>query len=32
MRGDFTGPIIMLAALIDDIDEVTGLEVGADDY
>ena len=32
MRGYFTGPIIMLATLIDDIDEVTGLEVGADDY
>ncbi len=32
IRGDFIGPIIMLTALVDDIDEVTGLEVGADDY
>ncbi|KAF7781441.1 two-component system, OmpR family, response regulator RstA [Pseudoalteromonas rubra] len=32
IRGRFTGPIIMLTALVDDIDEVTGLEVGADDY
>lgn len=32
IRPSFTGPIIMLTALIDDIDEVTGLEVGADDY
>lgn len=32
VRSDFTGPIIMLTALNDDIDEVTGLEVGADDY
>ncbi|SFD00113.1 two-component system, OmpR family, response regulator RstA [Pseudoalteromonas denitrificans DSM 6059] len=31
-RDDFSGPIIMLTALNDDIDEVTGLEVGADDY
>lgn len=32
IRDDFFGPIIMLTALDDDIDEVTGLEVGADDY
>jgi two-component system response regulator RstA len=32
VRSDFIGPIIMLTALNDDIDEVTGLEVGADDY
>ncbi len=32
VRDDFMGPIIMLTALNDDIDEVTGLEVGADDY
>jgi len=32
IRPNFAGPIIMLTALIDDIDEVTGLEVGADDY
>lgn len=32
IRDTFSGPIIMLTALNDDIDEVTGLEVGADDY
>lgn len=32
IRPDFNGAIIMLTALGDDIDEVTGLEVGADDY
>ena len=32
IRPVFAGPIIMLTALDDDIDEVTGLEVGADDY
>ncbi|WDE12977.1 response regulator [Thalassomonas haliotis] len=32
IRPDFHGAIIMLTALGDDIDEVTGLEVGADDY
>jgi len=32
VRPYFSGPIIMLTALNDDIDEVTGLEVGADDY
>jgi two-component system response regulator RstA len=32
VRDLYRGPIIMLTALDDDIDEVTGLEVGADDY
>jgi two-component system response regulator RstA len=32
IRADYHGAIIMLTALVDDIDEVTGLEVGADDY
>jgi two-component system response regulator RstA len=32
VRELFLGPIIMLTALDEDIDEVTGLEVGADDY
>ena len=32
VRDLYLGPIIMLTALDDDIDEVTGLEVGADDY
>lgn len=32
IRAGFHGAIIMLTALGDDIDEVTGLEVGADDY
>ncbi len=32
IRTTFRGAIIMLTALGDDIDEVTGLEVGADDY
>lgn len=32
IRTTFNGAIIMLTALDDDIDEVTGLEVGADDY
>ena len=32
VRHYFDGPIIMLTALSDEIDEVTGLEVGADDY
>ena len=32
VRDQFSGPIIMLTALSDEIDEVTGLEVGADDY
>ena len=32
LKPNFIYPIIMLTALDDDIDEVTGLEVGADDY
>lgn len=32
IRDGFNGAILMLTALGDDIDEVTGLEVGADDY
>jgi len=32
IRPDYHGAILMLTALVDDIDEVTGLEVGADDY
>ncbi|BAO45689.1 response regulator [Thiolapillus brandeum] len=32
IRPGFPNPIIMLTALDDEIDEVTGLEVGADDY
>lgn len=32
IRKSFKGAIIMLTALNEDIDEVTGLEVGADDY
>ncbi len=32
VRDTYTGSIIMLTALDEDIDEVTGLEVGADDY
>jgi len=32
LKPNFVNPIIMLTALDDDIDEVTGLEVGADDY
>jgi len=32
IRPNFHGAIIMLTALGDEIDEVTGLEVGADDY
>ncbi len=31
-RPDFTGPILMLTARAEDLDEVVGLEVGADDY
>ncbi|SHE94372.1 two-component system, OmpR family, response regulator RstA [Microbulbifer donghaiensis] len=30
--GAYRGPILMLSALEDDVDEVAGLEVGADDY
>lgn len=32
IRGTYPGPIIMLTALNDDIDEVAGLEMGADGY
>jgi two-component system, OmpR family, response regulator RstA len=32
VRADYGGQILMLTALVDDIDEVTGLEIGADDY
>ena len=32
VRARYTGPVIMLTALNDDIDEVAGLEIGADDY
>lgn len=32
VRNDYEGPILMLTALEDDVDEVTGLEIGADDY
>ncbi|NQD38506.1 response regulator [Permianibacter sp. IMCC34836] len=32
VRPKYGGPIIMLTALNDDIDEVAGLELGADDY
>ncbi|MFC0118397.1 response regulator transcription factor [Pseudoalteromonas xiamenensis] len=32
IRSDFTGKILMMTALGDDIDQVTGLELGADDY
>jgi two-component system response regulator RstA len=31
-RPDFSGPILMLTARAEDLDEVVGLEVGADDY
>ncbi|AOE49530.1 response regulator transcription factor [Kangiella sediminilitoris] len=31
-RNNYEGPILMLTALEDDVDEVTGLEIGADDY
>lgn len=32
VRPDFAGPILMLTALGDEVDEVVGLELGADDY
>lgn len=32
VRPDYTGPIIMLTARTDELDQVVGLEVGADDY
>ncbi|MFD2191108.1 response regulator [Pistricoccus aurantiacus] len=31
-RTDYTGPILMLTARTDDMDQVLGLEMGADDY
>jgi DNA-binding response OmpR family regulator len=31
-RADYTGPILMLTARDEDIDQVVGLEIGADDY
>ncbi|WP_163577693.1 winged helix-turn-helix domain-containing protein [Halomonas faecis] len=31
-RSDFAGPILMLTARTDDMDQVLGLEMGADDY
>lgn len=32
VRGKFTNPILMLTARTDDVDQVLGLEMGADDY
>ncbi len=32
VRADFAGPILMLTAKDEDIDQVVGLEIGADDY
>jgi DNA-binding response OmpR family regulator len=32
VRGDFRGPILILTAREDDMDQVAGLEMGADDY
>ncbi len=32
VRNDYAGPILMLTARTDDLDEVLGLEMGADDY
>ncbi|MCE9678618.1 response regulator transcription factor [Shewanella sp. AS1] len=32
IEGNYSGPILMLTALNNDIDEVAGLETGADDY
>ncbi|WP_108445390.1 winged helix-turn-helix domain-containing protein [Halomonas denitrificans] len=32
VRGDYAGPIMMLTARTDDMDQVLGLEMGADDY
>ncbi|WP_321493710.1 winged helix-turn-helix domain-containing protein [uncultured Desulfobacter sp.] len=32
VRAEYEGPILMLTALEDDMDQVAGLEVGADDY
>ena len=32
VRSDYTGPILMLTAQDEDVDQVVGLEIGADDY
>src|SRR3989338_5143969 len=32
VRGQYEGPILMLTARTDDVDQVLGLEMGADDY
>lgn len=32
VRGTYTGPILMLTAQDEDVDQIVGLEVGADDY
>lgn len=32
LRPDYSGPILMLTAMGDEVDEVMGLEIGADDY
>lgn len=32
VRGEYSGPILMLTARDEDIDQVVGLEIGADDY
>jgi DNA-binding response OmpR family regulator len=32
LRGDYTGPIVMFTARDEDVDEIVGLELGADDY
>lgn len=32
LRGQYDGPIIMLTALDEEVDQVVGLEIGADDY
>ncbi len=32
VRNDYKGPILMLTARSDDVDQILGLEIGADDY
>jgi DNA-binding response OmpR family regulator len=32
LRGDYKGPIVMFTARDEDVDEIVGLELGADDY
>ena len=32
VRPDFRGPLLVLTARVEDVDEIVGLEVGADDY